>query len=475
MRIRITCLLLTLSVFLPSSRSLADNSWPNLEKAVNSWNGDKKVIFLNEEDPLSSAKTLPLVELFLQNGFAVIAAETGKEGIPSTGLMVDIRRQGPHNMFVLLRASDRAIIALDLSKREILPESKKAAVNTSKPPKTSSAFKDILISLDDKPVAITLLGSAGDEQTQICLLSKNGLKLYQLQDNQLRLIYTISPPEENYRPLFLSSGDINNDGILELAAIWAEDIHSIYDGIDSNIWSQVLTYDKNKLIPIEVIPGYVRLFSKVGVTQQRGTFSLFETPVRKLFYQNGELIVGQDLSWGGMNIFALTFLSADTGIAWLQPGELSLLSSFPGSKTSKSKLLEKFGTSQATKIAIRLEEAEFLSGFEKEDKILERYIPLPHRLQRISDNKAYTIYRGRQPGSFFTKGAVGKDRIAEIVVQKNQLSIEYPFPAIDAFIIDFAILNTSKSLSVFLLLNEKIDATGNAFLKLQTRNHIEKE
>ncbi len=125
------------------------------------------------------------------------------------------------------------------------------------------------------------------------------------------------PPKKGLRLLTLSYGDVDGGGSFELATVWAEDIYSIYDGTDSNIWSQLLAVDQGKLTPLGPLQaGYIRLTHSGGLFQQRGTYSAFSGPVKKMLYKEGKFSPAQSLLWGVQNIFFMTPWDKEIGLAW---------------------------------------------------------------------------------------------------------------------------------------------------------------
>jgi hypothetical protein len=131
------------------------------------------------------------------------------------------------------------------------------------------------------------------------------------------------------------------------------------------------------------------------------------------------------------------------------------------------RLLEDFGTFQGGQIAVRLKEPEYRSGFEKEDKVMEAYTLLPPRLVRSGDNAMITISRGRKSGIFLFGQQSGEDRLVRLLKTADDFVLEYPFPSVKSFITDFAILPGKNGSGALLLLNDKEDASGQAYLLYQ--------
>lgn len=60
------------------------------------------------------------------------------------------------------------------------------------------------------------------------------------------------------------------------------------------------------------------------------------------------------------------------------------------------------------------------------------------------------------------------EKMMRIVTTENGPDMLTPFDAVSAFILDFALLETGKAPSALLLVNEKPDGNGTAYLTLQT-------
>lgn len=470
-------LLVLFSFCLPAN--LPAGNWPNLEKFLESWQGAKEIQFQTEgNDLLGSPEFLPLIETFLQYGFAV--RPVSEKTSSTVGLLVEIRRNEALTLVVLKRTSDNSIVALE----RMAGSGQDATAIRPHPPITqpperyqadqaepSSGRKYAPILLEDAIVALVWLSGNFTEGGELALFSESGVSICHLKGSKLQKGFVAPPPKKGLRPLTLSRGDMNADGSFELAAVWAEDFHSIYEGTDSLIWSQLLGFDNQKLTPLALQPGYVRLFPTSGIVQQRGAHRAFTGAVQQLHYRQGKGVsAGQSLPWGKQNIFSLTPWGDGSGLAWVAPGKLATLSMADGTLLSGGTLLENFGNFYGAQIAVRLETPEFRSGFEKEDRISDRYAALPPRFIQSGKGPILTISRVRKPGKLLIIPPKGKDRLVSLNNKNNELIHEYPFAPVEAFIIDFALLPEDGRAGALLLLNEKEDAGGQAFLLFQVEN-----
>lgn len=81
-----------------------------------------------------------------------------------------------------------------------------------------------------------------------------------------------------------------------------------------------------------------------------------------------------------------------------------------------------------------------------------------------------TVHSGRKAGNFFSGQAEGEDRLAFVSKQRSGLSITYPFLPVKSFILDFSVIEGKNSVEALLLINEKADGGGQAFLLRQQQN-----
>lgn len=478
MKIILFGLLVCLLVNFSHPTSLMAGEWPNLEKVLEAWQGDKEVHLIVEgNDPLGDPKLLSLVETFLKHGFAVHPS-AGKTP-PEMGLVAELKHTQTPPLVVMYRASDHSIVALERMVEQNLKvtTAETIAVDTRFTKRSERAqtqsLKDrrrVPIALKDSPVSLSWLAGSPRDGGKLALLTDDGVSIYRLNGQQLQRVASEPPPRRGMRPLFLSQGDVDNDGVSELAAVWAEDVHDIYAGTDSKVWSELFTGVELELTRLALLPGYVRLFQTSGVIQQRGPYRPFVGDIQQLHKGRTEIGAGQALPWGGQNIFSLTPWTEGNGLAWLKTGELATLALADGTPLPGGTPLENFGDYRGRQIAIRLENPEFRSGFEKEDKVMETYVSLPPRLSRDGAGSIFTISRDRRPGNLLLGQPYGEDRLVRLTKLSDDLAIDFPCDPVEAFIVDFALVSADNQTGALLLLNEKEDASGKAFLLYQGIN-----
>ncbi|MCD4688602.1 MAG: hypothetical protein K8R55_04610, partial [Desulfuromonadaceae bacterium] len=87
-------------------------SWPNIERSLQGWQGEKQVLLRSSlADPLLSPVVQDLLEDLLSEGYIVLPA--GAQAIATSGLMLDLRVTDDSEILALRRAEDGAIIAFE--------------------------------------------------------------------------------------------------------------------------------------------------------------------------------------------------------------------------------------------------------------------------------------------------------------------------------------------------------------------------
>ncbi len=466
-------------------------SWPKIEKELTSWQGPKKIMLRSSlADPLMSPVVQDLLETLLGEGFDVLPA--GLEGKAEKGLVLDLRTTGEVEVAALRRADDGSIIAFERrgvteptasakpskpSKQVIIPKAPVKSPPREVIPETPADWTPMLqsakragdqprtLSLEGNPQRLALLTGQGTENLELALLYDNKIVRYGLRGEGLVPMASFSPPLKGSRALHLDAADLDGDGRAELSAVWAEDIQGIYEGTDSQPHSWLFSSD---LQPKVVnLAGYLRFSVEELAFQQRGTFVPFAGPVHAVEKRNGELQPGRDvLAWGG-DLYAATPVNETLALLRSEPGRLQLVERKTGETISGGLLLDDLGSFAGPQIAVRLETPRYRSGFAKEDVVREEFHALPPRLL-VSEGAAYTIHRGRSSGTPLLSKASGQDKVVRIRPESGQLVKEEPFAGVDAFVLDFALFEDREGkTAVALLLNDKADGTGNAYLLIQ--------
>jgi len=456
---------------------------PELEKVLTQWDGPKEVVLRSDlADPLASPLIQELVELLLARDMPVVPgpldAPAGK------GLTLDLRSNpGGGQLLMVRRASDGAILAMErsgpLPEPVPLPKVKPAepqvvpvpAVPSSPvvAPRSSSART---LQLSNAPVGLLVLSNGKTSGVDLLLLDNGGVESCRLdlQHFGLQKTTTLAPPQSSFRPLYLEGGDLPGDGKNEVVVAWAEDVKNLYVGTDSRIHSRLFSATATGLQPLsDELNGYVRIIDNQALWQERGKFSLVSGPVFPVTLAGDRFVVSKtSQSWPQAGIFAGIPLAGKQFLAWKENNSgLQVISAENGSTDAAFVLFENFGAFRGTEVAIPLETPEYRSGFSREDAVTEVHQSLPRRMLKGADGAVYTIWRGRQPGLPLVGSPSGQDSVVRIVERSDGLQLDRPFPGVEGFILDFALLpGEDGSLQALLLVNEKENGSGPAFLHL---------
>ncbi len=469
-------ILAVLAFLLLSSLPAAASEWPRLEAALSTWDGERTVTLRSDlSDPLADPLVQRLLEKLLSEGFVVLPAPLDAEA--AEGLTLDLRPLGGSPSLILGRSADGAIIALDKltaveTHTPAIPQPPAATATSPTPipqapaPVPRSTHATGALRVDGKVIAIAPLGSDGNAFS-LALLTHKGIERVTLTSGEIERGERTAPPLKNLRPLSLDSGDLDGDALPELAVVWSEDRTSIYEGTDSHLHGWIFSGSENLALQSEDLGGFLRIAQGKGYRQQRGKEALVGGVILPLLLEEGMYRSGsKDLPWGPGGLLAATPLDTASALVWRSKDSLEAVRLPDGAPLPGGVLLEDWGPFASAEVAIPLAEPEFRLGFGREGRVSEKWHPLPRRVVTASDGSAYTIQRRRTEGIPLVGKPSGEDRVVRISRHGEELRIEHPFAGVEAYILDFALFETpGQPLVAVLLLNEKPDGTGQAYLQ----------
>jgi hypothetical protein len=106
-----------------------------------------------------------------------------------------------------------------------------------------------------------------------------------------------------------------------------------------------------------------------------------------------------------------------------------------------------------------------LKGLDQEGRRKDQWRPVPRRVL-VSGGAAYTVARERS-NRLFGK-ASGQDAVVRLEWSGGALAVSRPYPAVDAYVLDFALLELpGTGPAAVLLVNEEEDGSGQAHLLFQ--------
>lgn len=463
------CLFLLCFLALPALAT----PWPTIESALSEWQGERQVSLRSDlADPLSSPVVQRLLEFLLARGFTVVPAPLG--GQLGKGLVLDLRAAEQGTILVLSRAPEGTFLAFD----RVGADSVKAAIPQASAPQAPPAdlagerrsqMGDLPLGpldLNGFPLRLAVIGEEG--ATELFLLSDGSLDRYRLARVGLEKIGTYSPPISPSKALHVDATDLDGDGSEEIGAVWAEEVGEIYGGMDARIHAWIFS-TAGALEPASTdLEGYLRLRPEGGFWQGRGAHQPFAGPVRPLERSKQGICIGnEEADWGRRSLYQATPIGGGEEVVWDDEDRLSLVAMATGEKIPGGTLLEGLGPFRGPEVAVRKKEPEVRTGLGRADRAWETYYPLPRRVVE-SKGEVYTISRGRTGGLPLVGRPSGKDQVVRITRTAGGLRLDRPFEGVEAFILDFALLRqVDRSPAVVLLLNEKEDGTGRAWLLVQ--------
>lgn len=442
--------------------AVAAGSYPRLEAALSLWEGPKRAVLRSDlPDPLSSPLVQDLLELFLALGYEVRAAPL--EEAPREGLLLDLRGPATSTTLILSRAADEAVLAVERSTGGIAAKHApaEAAPAPAPGPRPGAAWE-----LEEPFRRFAYLGESPGGP-RLALLYDDRLELAELSPSGLRPLGRFRVPASPSRGLHVDAADLDADGSPEVAALWAQDVHSVYQGVDSGLRSWLFTVSDEAVVPATPdLAAHLRVAGGNAFVQDRGPFALYNGPVFRLGSDRGRYTRGIEATpWGGAGLFGFTPLDGAEGLAWRERGSLALVSRETGRPVPGGALLGELGTFRGPEVAVRLRNPEYRTGFGLGGQVAEAYHPLPPRVAVVPGGEAYTIHRGRTPGVPLVGQPSGRDAVVRIVREEGAPRLERPFEPVEAFVVDFALRQQGQGpASVLLLVNEREDGSGKARL-----------
>lgn len=486
MKLATRCLIILFCLLIASPTLAATVPWPTIDKALTNWQGNKDLLLVSAaESPLETVAVQELLEQVLQHEFAVLTVSKATAG--GSGLILELREGKDVRMAVLRRATDNAIIAFErhslATVPNVAPPAAPEAATTAAVVRSTApiAAAPIVVAdtrrvsnlpgpvpLPGHPRSLAFLAAPTDQGLELAVQNDSGVERYHLQDNVLQPLGTYSSSNKTFRGLYLESGDPDGDGHTDLAAVWADDLHGIYEGTDSRLHCTMLKSTEQGFTPSNGPHAFVRLQGNKGLVQNRGTHALYNGPILPLqaLGQNWET-GSKPVTWAHSNLFDITPLDNTTALQWTDDKQLRLVALDSGLPLPGGTLLYDLGEFVGPRVAVPMETPEYRSGLSKEDMVRETWWTLPPRISVASDGTAYTIRRERTMGLPLVGKPSGRDHLVALHWNGQRLMVTEPFPGIEAFIIDFALVkHNDRMTSALLLLNKKPDGSGDAYLQL---------
>lgn len=323
-----------------------------------------------------------------------------------------------------------------------------------------------LIEVEGEPLGVAVLERAG--RIDVLLLHGRFLERFRIEGRSLVRVGAFRAPRANARPLRVDAAASPAGGDPLVAVVFGDDVRSVDQGTDTRLHAFLLSARSSdgELRPMsEDLGGWVRLAGGTAYLQRRGTDELASGPVHRLEAASGWYAPGSDeIPWAGRSLLDATPLPGGReALAW--DGERLHVVRLGGrGRVSGGSMLGALGDVREPRVAIRTDRP-MLKGLDQEGRVKDSWRPVPRRVL-ISGGAAYTIARGRS--ARLLEKASGQDAVVRLDWSGGALGVSRPYPPVDAFVLDFALLETPGARPVaVLLVNEKEDGSGRAHLLFQ--------
>ncbi len=450
-------LLVCIAVLVASVVAEAAPPWPATTEVLRGWDGARVVTLRSPlSDPMGSPDVQELLALLLAEGYRVVPGPV--DAPAGEGLILDLRFRGEVPVLAVRRAADGAVLSFESG-----APARASAPSTVAVP-LAGRVAATTISLDAPALSVAAFATGANGALEAVLQFDDRVALVRWTGGRVEEVTSWSVPVRPSRAVRVSSGDLDGDGVPEVAVVWVEDVQGIYDGVDSRLHGWVLGWENGRwVVRSPDLKAFLRFVGGRLYAQARGRHELHAGPVRAVEAgPDGYRLAPDPVPWPeGEWLLSATPLAGGEWIAW-RDGRRPALLVADGKPLAGGTVPDDLGASRGPEVAVRLETPEFRSGFEKEDRVYERFLPVPRRVVVAGDGRIYAVRFGRALGVPLVGAPSGADAVVRIVRDGNGLRVERPYPPVEAFVLDFALFGDR----VLLLLNDKADGSSKGYLSV---------
>lgn len=338
-----------------------------------------------------------------------------------------------------------------------------APVTASAP---SPALPSGVIELEAKPLRLAVLERGG--RVDVLLLEGRELQRFRLEGRTLVRAGRFRAAMGS-RPLLLDAAPNLSGAAPLVGVVFGEDVRSVDQGADTRLHAFVLSAGEDgELRPAsDDLGAWLRITGGRAHLQRRGWDELFAGPVRSVEEAaSGRYVAGSaEIPWAGRWLAEATPLPGGAeALAW--EGDRPMVVKLAGgARIMGGSILGDLGTIEEPGVAIRVDRP-IIKGIDQEGKVKDSWIPLPRRVAVAADGAAYTVLRGRSKRLLGKTS--GQDAVVRLDWSDGTLAMSRPYPGVDAFLVDFALVDRPGGrTAAVLLVNEKGDGSGRAHLVFQ--------
>ena len=328
------------------------------------------------------------------------------------------------------------------------------------------AFPPGPIELEGRPLRVAVLERGGE--LDVLLLRDRQLERFRIRDRTLVRSGRYRSASSVSRPLFLDAARNPSGGDPIVVVVFGEDVQSVDRGIDTRLHAFVLSAGEDGAIrpASDDLGGWLRMADGAVHLQGRGAGDPVGGAVRRVEEKRGRYVAeGPEVLWAGRGLLEATPLpGAAEALAW-DGGRPMVVKLAGGDRVPGGSILGDLGSVEEPRVAIRVDRPIF-RGIDREGRIKDSWHPLPRRVSVAEDGAVYTVLRERSK-SFFGKTS-GQDAVVRLDWSGGALAVSRPYPGVDAFVLDFALIERpGMRPAALLLVNEKGDGSGQAHLVFQ--------
>lgn len=446
------------------------SGWDRLWQQLAHWEGAPSVELSTDlTDPYASAAYRQLVNGLVERGFTVHPAGTAQAEAP--GLRAELRRTDGEIVIAVSRTRDGALLLVDtLNAGPAVAEDPVAAQpafparnRTAAPTPAGEAQR---LSIDGHPARLAALPGESGSGLELVLLYDDRLEWVTLDENGLmpRAGYEVGAAGAD--GLYVGAGELDGDPATEVAVVWGENKRVLTQGWNTRLAGQLLELEAGQIRPEgPPLRGYLRLLGDAALAQGRGKHAAFDGPVRRLERDaSGRFVAaGAAPQWQGRWLYSVTPLPGGRTAVWSEPGRLAVHASADPASAVLGEA-DELGETGFPTVTVRLRNPTMEFGPQPGQREEQRAVALPPRVTVGRDGAIYIIQRARAELLSGLVPATGADRVVRLEPTAGGLRREAAHEPVEAFILDFALIEGRGGQGLVLLLNDKADGSGEASL-----------